>query len=131
MIQVFLTYTALISTVLLLKYAEAANINTQNMLLFQRFKENYNRVYPNKEGETKGYENFVNNLAEVNELNKKHPGNVVVYQLNRYADLDPKEIKDHYGISIKPCEWLFCLSFYLTLPIYVGWKSSHRSVQLD
>ena len=114
MIRIFFSSSAFINIILLLKYADAEFNKTKpvvpltkEMALFERFKENYNRVYPNQDLERKGYENFVGNLAVVNELNKEHPTNVVVYQLNRYADLDPDEIKEHYGIEIRPCKSYF------------------------
>uniref|UniRef100_A0A2A4IZI2 Cathepsin propeptide inhibitor domain-containing protein n=1 Tax=Heliothis virescens TaxID=7102 RepID=A0A2A4IZI2_HELVI len=90
---------AFIKITLLIKLVKSEDSDTE---LFEKFKNNYHRVYYNLDSEQKGYLNFVNNLNQVKKLNREHPGSVVAYQLNRYADLDPVEVKDHYGIVMLP-----------------------------
>ncbi|KAF9424122.1 hypothetical protein HW555_000831 [Spodoptera exigua] len=60
------------------------------------------KEYNSPSSEEEGYENFVKNLNVVNDLNKKHPGDIIAYQLNRFADLNPAEIKDHFALDILP-----------------------------
>lgn len=108
--RVFFEILAFINIVLLLKFAGTDTKNetmlrefTDKKSLFEHFKATYGRVYPNDEAEQRGFHNFVNNLAEVNRLNKEHPTRIIAYQLNRYADLDPEAIEEQFGIQMKPC----------------------------
>ncbi|PZC86475.1 hypothetical protein B5X24_HaOG209194 [Helicoverpa armigera] len=91
--------TALIKITLLIKLVKLEDDPT---VFFNRFKNNFHRVYFNPYSEQKGYANFLKNMNEVKKLNEEHPGRVIAYQLNRYADLDPADIKEHFGIDISP-----------------------------
>ncbi|KAJ8728206.1 hypothetical protein PYW08_016591 [Mythimna loreyi] len=105
MARVYFTVTVFINISLLLKFVGTENKNkefNENYKLFERFKETYGREYPDDESEKRGFHNFVNNLAEVNKLNKAHHTKILAYELNRYADLDPELIKEKFGLDLKP-----------------------------
>lgn len=101
--RVFFVIPAVIYIILSFNFVES-QVQFNETELFQRFKENYNRIYSDQESEREGFNNFVNNLAEVNRLNKEHPGQVIAYQLNRFADQNPEDINERFGIQMKPCK---------------------------
>ncbi|CAH1645461.1 unnamed protein product [Spodoptera littoralis] len=97
--MLFLIITAFINIIFLIKFVGTEEDTTA---LFERFKIHFHRVYNSPESEEEAYNNFVKNLQIANDLNKKHPGDVIAYQLNRYADIDPDTIEDRYALDIVP-----------------------------
>ncbi|KAF9815341.1 hypothetical protein SFRURICE_011493 [Spodoptera frugiperda] len=91
--------TAFINIILLIKFV---GTEEDTIALFERFKMHFHRVYTSPASEEEAYINFVRNMEIANDLNKKNPGDVIAYQLNRYADVDPDTIEDRYALDIVP-----------------------------
>ncbi|XP_026725682.1 uncharacterized protein LOC113492400 [Trichoplusia ni] len=70
--------------------------------LFNEFKLKYKRFYYGAKHEKNAFNNFVNNFNNLNDFIAKQPNQSVVYKLNKYADQDPEEVDEYYGIKIKP-----------------------------
>lgn len=104
--------TAFINIILLIKLV---GTEEDTIALFERFKMHFHRVYTSPASEEEAYINFVRNMEIANDLNKKNPGDVIAYQLNRYADVDPDTIEDRYALDIVPCKYFCECDFYLNL----------------
>ncbi|CAF4870080.1 unnamed protein product [Pieris macdunnoughi] len=59
-------------------------------------------MYGNASEERVGLENFVLNLNKVAHLNEVTEDRNTLYIINQYADLDSKEVSQHYAINVKP-----------------------------
>lgn len=103
----------LINVLLLIQFV----LPDQNVTeLFNEFKLKYKRFYYGAKHEKNAFNNFVNNFNNLNDFIAKQPNQSVVYKLNKYADQDPEEVDEYYGIKIKPCELLLRIHRrYLTI----------------
>ncbi|KAL4704960.1 hypothetical protein ACJJTC_013417 [Scirpophaga incertulas] len=69
-------------------------------LVFNFFKEKYHKHYTNKAEEAEAYENFVKNLNKVTALNGNPKEVNTIYTLNKYADINPEEIQEHFALNV-------------------------------
>ncbi|CAH0397847.1 unnamed protein product [Chilo suppressalis] len=66
---------------------------------FNFFKEKYHKKYSPAD-EKEAYENFLSNLNKVTVLNMNPKEKNIMYTLNKYADLDPSEIQEHFALNL-------------------------------
>lgn len=90
-----------------LKITNATYYTDENSTdVFDHFKQKYNKVYKNAEEEKTRLKAFVKNLNIVNQLNEVTKDRKTFFILNQYADLDTREIEEHYAVNVKPCEYI-------------------------
>lgn len=65
--------------------------------LFEKFVEDYSKVYKDENDRNKHYENFQSNLKDIIRTNEESKGFVV--DINMFADLDKKEMESFYGVG--------------------------------
>src|SRR5690606_20385749 len=66
----------------------------EQRVLFEQFKVDFGKEYPDDVEEEKRWEIFQANLAYIDALNEKSNG--VTYKLNQFADLTQEEFKEYY-----------------------------------
>lgn len=74
---------------------------------FQEYELDFDKYYENKTVEERSYNNFVNNLLKINELNAKLSDNInntKSYVVNKYTDANLTELNEYYGLNLKPCK---------------------------
>lgn len=88
-----------------LKITRATYYTDENSTdVFDHFKEKYNKVYKSAAEEKTRLKAFVKNLNIVDQLNEVTKDRKTFFIVNQYADLDPREIEEHYAVNVKPCE---------------------------
>lgn len=105
-------WIAILLCIIFANFAAAEYNETMKRNLFDRYKKTYGRKYKYRSLERNAFNNYVRNLENVTQLNKKSEDQFKVlglreYNLNKYADQDPDQLLESYAVTMVPCKYQF------------------------